>query len=199
MKESINTLTMQMSEAEAIEKAQNGDVGGYEALYHMHKRQVYALCLRFSGNASDAEDLTQEVFLQVYRKISGFRGDAKFGSWIYRVAANFGLMFTRRRRLEQISLSALPETESNSASSNWGSRSSAGSLPLERVALGRALTSLPPSRMNVVLLHDIRGYTHSEVGQCLGVAAGTSRSQLYRAHMVLRSILRGSSSPVNPP
>ena len=99
----------EMPEAEAIEKARNGDVTGYESLYHLHRSRVYSLCLRFTGNASDAEDLAQEVFLQVYRKISTFRGDAKFGSWLYRVAVNLALMHFRRRRPREVSLN-IPQT-----------------------------------------------------------------------------------------
>src|SRR5277367_29154 len=95
-----------MPEAEAIEKARNGDVTGYESLYHLHRSRVYSLCLRFTGNVSDAEDLVQEVFLQVYRKISTFRGDAKFGSWLHRVAVNLALMRFRRRRPREVSLNA---------------------------------------------------------------------------------------------
>jgi len=102
----------EMPEAEAIEKARNGDVRGYESLYRMHRSRVYSLCLRFTGNTFDAEDLAQEVFLQVYRKISTFRGDAKFGSWLYRVVVNLVLMHFRRRRPPEVSLNSprtLPE------------------------------------------------------------------------------------------
>ncbi len=97
-------LHTEMTESEAIEKAK-GDVTGYNTLYHLHKRRVYAWCLRSTGNVSDAEDLTQEVFLQVYRKISTFRGDAKFGSWLYRVAFNLSGMHFRTKLL--LGLSAM--------------------------------------------------------------------------------------------
>ena len=195
MKEQVSMLNAAVSEAEAIERAKNGDVSGYEALYHLHKRQIYSLCLRSVGNVSDAEDLTQEVFLQVYRKISGFRGDAKFGSWLYRVALNFALMHARRRRLDQVSLTTFPETRESLRPSNFRTRDCGGSLPIERVALGRAISSLSRKRRIVVLLHDVKGYTHSEVAKRLGVTAGTSKSQLYKAHLALRNILSGSAPP----
>jgi RNA polymerase sigma-70 factor (ECF subfamily) len=193
MKDSTRALNLEISEAEAIDKARNGDMRGYEALYHLHKRQIYLLCLRSAGDVCDAEDLTQEVFLQVYRKLSSFRGEAKFGSWLYRVALNFALMHARRRRPEQVSLNALPEAREPSRPAGKSTRDWCASLPVERIALGRAINSLPTKKRNVVLLHDVKGYTHREVAQRLGVTAGTSKSQLYKAHVALRDILSSSA------
>ena len=193
MKDATMMLNLEVSEAEAIDKAKNGDAGGYEALYHLHKRQIYLLCLRSAGDVCDAEDLTQEVFLQVYRKISSFRGEAKFGSWLYRVALNFALMHARRRRPEHVSLTALRENLADSPPVNPRIRDWRGSLPVERIALGRAINNLPKKKRNVVLLHDVKGYTHREVAARLGVTAGTSKSQLYKAHLALRDMLRPSA------
>jgi RNA polymerase sigma-70 factor (ECF subfamily) len=185
----------EMPEAEAIEKARNGDVTGYESLYHLHRSRVYSLCLRFTGNAPDAEDLAQEVFLQVYRKISTFRGDAKFGSWLYRVAVNLAMMHFRRRRPREVSLN-IPETLKPDSMQSWlHNQFWTSSFLVERVALGRALGSLSKARRSVVLLHDVNGFTHREVARRLGVASGTSKSQLHKAHVELRYILgrRGAS------
>jgi RNA polymerase sigma-70 factor (ECF subfamily) len=179
----------EMPEAEAIERARNGDVRGYESLYHSHRSRVYSLCLRFTGNTSDAEDLAQDVFLQVYRKISTFRGDAKFGSWLYRVAMNLVLMHFRRRRPHEISLNAPRTLNSDPMQSQLRDQSWTSSFLVERVALGRALGSLSKARRSVVLLHDVNGFTHGEVGQRLGLAAGTSKSQLHKAHVELRDML----------
>jgi RNA polymerase sigma-70 factor (ECF subfamily) len=178
-----------MPEAEAIEKARNGDVAGYESLYHLHRRRVYSLCLRFTGNVSDAEDLAQEVFLQVYRKISTFRGDAKFGSWLHRVAVNLALMRFRRRRPREVSLNIPQTLKPGPLPSPLRDQFCTRSFLVERVALGRALESLSKARRSVVLLHDVNGFTHGEVGERLGVAAGTSKSQLHKAHVELRGIL----------
>jgi RNA polymerase sigma-70 factor (ECF subfamily) len=185
-----------MPEAEAIERARNGDVAGYESLYHLHRSRVYSLCLRFTGNTSDAEDLAQEVFLQMYRKISTFRGDAKFGSWLHRVAVNLALMRFRRRRLREVSLN-IPHTlnPDHPLQSPLRDRFGTSSFLVERVALGRALGSLSKARRSVVLLHDINGFTHGEVAQRLGVAAGTSKSQLHKAHVELRGILGHRGAP----
>jgi RNA polymerase sigma-70 factor, ECF subfamily len=184
-----------MPEAEAIERARNGDVAGYESLYHLHRSRVYSLCLRFTGNTSDAEDLAQEVFLQMYRKISTFRGDAKFGSWLHRVAVNLALMRFRRRRLREVSLNIPQTLNPEPLQSSLRDQFGTSSFLVERVALGRALGSLSKARRSVVLLHDINGFTHGEVAQRLGVAAGTSKSQLHKAHVELRGILghRGAS------
>jgi RNA polymerase sigma-70 factor (ECF subfamily) len=186
---------IEMPEAEAIEKARNGDVTGYESLYHLHRSRVYSLCLRFTGNASDAEDLAQEVFLQVYRKISTFRGDAKFGSWLYRVVVNLSLMHFRRRRPREVSLNTSRTLSADPLQSQLRDESWTNSFLVERVALGRALGSLSKARRSVVLLHDVNGFTHGEVGRRLGLAAGTSKSQLHKAHVELRGILgRGAAS-----
>jgi RNA polymerase sigma-70 factor, ECF subfamily len=184
-----------MPEAEAIEKARNGDAAGYESLYHLHRSRVYSLCLRFTGNVSDAEDLVQEVFLQVYRKISTFRGDAKFGSWLHRVAVNLALMRFRRRRPREVSLNVSQTLKPDPMQSRLRDQFWTNSFLVERVALGRALGSLSKSRRNVVLLHDVNGFTHGEVGQRLGLAPGTSKSQLHKAHAELRNVLgrRGAS------
>jgi len=186
-----------MPEAEAIEKARNGDVAGYESLYHLHRSRVYSLCLRFTGNVSDAEDLVQEVFLQVYRKISTFRGDAKFGSWLHRVAVNLALMHFRRRRPREVSLNVSQTLRPDPTRSQLRDQFWTSSFLVERVALGRALGSLSKARRNVVLLHDVNGFTHGEVGRRLGLAAGTSKSQLHKAHVELRNALGRRGTPRN--
>ncbi len=185
-------LNIEMSEAEAIEKARTGDVSGYEGLYHLHKQRVYAWCLRFTGNVSDAEDLTQEVFLQVFRKLSTFRGNAKFGSWLYRIAINLsGMQF--RRRPQEVSLSSFGEVKEDQLGPDLSSRSCICSFALERMVLRQAIGSLSKARRSVVLLHDVKGFTHAEVAQHLGLAVGTSKSQLSRAHLTLRNILGGAT------
>lgn len=167
----------QMPEAEALERAKNGDNAGYEALYRLHRQRVYSVCLRSTGSVPDAEDLTQEVFLLVYRRLSTFRGDAAFGSWLYKIAINCVRMRFRDSRPE-VSLGIVdPGGEYGS-----GGRTSA----FERAVLGRAIANLSTSRRRIVLLHDVKGLTHSEIAQCLGLAVSTCKSQLSRAHLLLR-------------
>jgi len=94
----------QISEAEAIDKAKAGDAASFEILYSMHKRRVYSLCLRMTGNTAEAEDLTQEAFLQLYRKIATFRGESAFSTWLHRLSVNVVLMHLRKKGLPEVSL-----------------------------------------------------------------------------------------------
>ena len=173
----------EMPEGEAIRRAKDGDEAGYEVLYQLHKRQVYSLCLRYVGNVPDAEDLTQEVFLQVYRRLSTYRGDAAFGAWLHRVAINCVRMRFRTYRLERSLTVADP------ADGDYRARECA--FPFERAVLGRAIANLSAAKRRIVLLHDVEGLTHTEVSQHLGLAVSTSKSQLCRAHLVLRRVFGG--------
>ena len=175
-----------------IEKIKGGDIAAFEELYRLYERSVYSLCLRLTRDILDAEDLTQEVFLQVYRKINTFRGEAAFGSWLYRVAINVSMMYLRKRQhVEELPLELL--TDDISPKQCLGqSRFKAHSDPLERVALVRALSSLSTVRRNMIILHDIKGLTHAEVAEHLGVTANTSKSALSRARRKLRHALLGA-------
>jgi RNA polymerase sigma-70 factor (ECF subfamily) len=171
-----------------VKRAKNGDAGAFETLYVIYKCSVYALCLRLTRNVLDAEDLTQEVFLQVHRKVSSFRGEAAFGSWLYRVAINVTMMHLRKQRPEALPLDVL-ELPSCSKSSATQLESQPRGDPFARMALIRALGDLSKGRRTLVILHDLKGLTHREVAQRLGVTVNTSRSQLYAAHRKLRDML----------
>jgi RNA polymerase sigma-70 factor, ECF subfamily len=173
------------------EKAKNGDRSAFEKLYTLYKTPVYALCLRLTRDVLDAEDLTQEVFMQVYRKVNTFRGEAAFGSWLYRVAINVTMMHLRKRRLHDLPLDVLePESRPLSSTSPPGSCNPCD--PVERISLLRAVCGLSKNGRIQVLLHDLKGLSHQEVSECLGVNVNTSKAQLYRAHRELRDILNGS-------
>jgi RNA polymerase sigma-70 factor (ECF subfamily) len=175
-----------------IEKVKGGDIAAFEKLYGLYERSVYSLCLRLTGNILDAEDLTQEVFLQVHRKINTFRGEAAFGSWLYRIAINASMMYLRKRQNDaEFSLELLTDDVSPKQCLRQ-SRFKADSDPLERIALVRALSSLSTVRRNMIILHDIKGLTHAEVAEHLGVTANTSKSALSRAHRTLRQALLGA-------
>jgi RNA polymerase sigma-70 factor (ECF subfamily) len=178
----------EITEAEAIERARNGDVTGYNVLYHLHKRRVYGWCLRSTRNVPDAEDLTQEVFLQVYRKISTLRSEAKFGSWLYRVTFNLAGMHSRNRP-HDVSLSSFDAVTPDPVGLQTGFRAYAGSLALERAVLAQAISSLSEAKRNVILLHDVEGFTHREIASHLDLAVSSSKSQLCRAHVILRKAL----------
>jgi RNA polymerase sigma-70 factor (ECF subfamily) len=178
----------EITEVDAIELAKNGDVTGYNVLYHLHKRRVYAWCLRSTRNVPDAEDLTQEVFLQVFRKISTFRSEATFGSWLYRVTFNLAGMHARKRP-HDVSLTSFDSVKPDTVEVHTGPRGYATAFALERAVLAQAISSLSKAKRAVILLHDVEGLTHGEVASHLGVAVSTSKSQLCRARLILRNAL----------
>ena len=175
-----------------VERAKNGDITAFGELYTLYKTPVYNLCFRLTkGAAADAEDLTQEVFLQMFRKVNSFRGEAAFGSWLYRVTTNIAMMHLRKRRVEEMPIEVLElRGRALMSASAPGSRDRCD--PVQRVALLRALRSLSRNRRTLIVLYDINGFTHNEVAQSLGVTASTSKARLYQAHRKLRESLTGA-------
>jgi len=169
----------------------------FEGLYRMHAKRIYRLCWRMVWDKADAEDLTQEVFIQVFRKIHTYRGEAAFTTWLHRLAINVVLMRLRKKsRLEP----ALGEGgERGQKPDHAREKLPAPSLlltgALDRVDLERALAQLPPGFRHAVILHDVEGYGHSEIAHMLGVSAGTSKSQLHKARLRLRDLLRVAGRP----
>jgi RNA polymerase sigma-70 factor, ECF subfamily len=178
-------------EVEAIAQAQAGDTASFEMLYAMHKRRVYSLCLRMLGNVAEAEDLTQEAFLQLYRKIGTFRGDSAFSTWLHRLSVNVVLMHLRKKGLAQVSLEeTLEPTQEDGPRKDIGTRDLTLSGSIDRVTLERAVENLPPGYRLVFVLHDVEGYEHNEIAEMLGCSIGNSKSQLHKARMKLRELLR---------
>jgi RNA polymerase sigma-70 factor (ECF subfamily) len=178
-------------EAEAIQQAQAGDALAFEMLYSLHKRRVYSLCLRMLGNVAEAEDLTQEAFLQLYRKIGTFRGDSAFSTWLHRLAVNVVLMHLRKKGLPQVSLEeTLEPSQDDGPRKDIGARDLTLSGSIDRVTLERAVDNLPPGYRLVFVLHDVEGYEHNEIAEMLDCSIGNSKSQLHKARMKLRDLLR---------
>ena len=168
-----------------IQLAANGDVNAFEELYSSHHRRVYSLCLRMTRNASDAEDLTQDVFVQLFRKLKTFRGESSFTTWLHHLTVNQVLMHFRRPvvRMERT-------TEDGTTPIQIKPVSGVLRMPLvDHLSLNEAIRQLSPGYRAVFLLHDVAGYEHQQIGQILGCAAGTSKSQLHKARMKLRSFL----------
>jgi RNA polymerase sigma-70 factor (ECF subfamily) len=189
----VNQLTPNgLSLAETIRLAQKGDAAAFENLYQTHSRRVYALCLRMVGNPAEAEDLTQEAFLQAYRKIQTFRGESSFSTWLHRVTANIVLMKLRRKRHIEVSLEENSEGDEDSASprKEFGEADLRLTGSIDRINLQRAIEQLPPGFKSIFILHDIQGYKHSEIGDILGCSDGNSKSQLHKARMRLRALLK---------
>ena len=187
-----------LSEAEAIERAKGGDAESFEALYGLHKRRVYSLCLRMTGNTAEAEDLTQEAFLQLYRKIATFRGESAFSTWLHRLAVNVVLMHLRKKGLPEVSLDeALEPQHDDGPKKDIGARDIVLAGSIDPVNLERAIESLPPGYRIIFVLHDVEGYTHAEIGRLLGRTASFSKSQLARAHARLRELLEQPAGPTS--
>jgi RNA polymerase sigma-70 factor, ECF subfamily len=182
----------EMTEAEAIRLAQQGDAGAFERIYRLHSRRVYALCLRMVGNTAEAEDLTQDAFLQLFRKIATFRGESAFSTWLHRLAVNVVLMKLRKKTLSETSLeeSTDPEDESNGPRREIGAPDLLLSGSIDRVHLQRAIEQLPPGYRQVFVLHDVQGFEHNEIAGLMDCSIGNSKSQLHKARMRLRELLQ---------
>ena len=194
---------VELSETEAIRRAQQGDADAFERIYRMHHRRVYSLCLRMVGNTAEAEDLTQEAFLQLFRKIATFRGESAFSTWLHRLSVNVVLM---RLRKKTVAANSLDET-ADSDEESGGPRKDIGGPDLhlsgsvDRVNLERAVEQLPPGYRSIFVLHDVQGYEHNEIAAIMHCSIGNSKSQLHKARMRLRRLLfprrlrRGKSLP----
>ena len=181
------------SEADAIEKAKQGDAEAFQALYDRHKRRVYSLCLRMTANTAEAEDLTQEAFLQLYRKIATFRGESAFSTWLHRLSVNVVLMHLRKKGLPVVSLEETTQGgagEEETLRKDFGAEDVALAGSIDRLQLQKAVDSLPPGYRTIFVLHDVQGYEHNEIASIVGCSIGNSKSQLHKARMKLRDLLK---------
>ncbi len=175
--------------------AGRGDTNAFEQLYMRHNRRVYSLCLRMTKNVAEAEDLAQEAFIQLFRKIGSFRGDSAFTTWLHRLVVNQVLMYFRQRRVKIERTTEEGETPEQIVR---GSENPNKMRIFDRLSLDHALKQLPKGYRSVFVLHDIEGREHEEIAKILGVAVGTSKSQLHKARMKLRRVLRGGSPDLAP-
>jgi RNA polymerase sigma-70 factor, ECF subfamily len=180
-----------ISEADAITMARYGDACAFEHLYQLHSRRVYSLCLRMAGNPTEAEDLTQEAFLQMFRKVHTFRGDSRFSTWLHRLTVNVVLMSLRKKRHLETSLDATLELEESSGPRlEFGGPDLLLSGVLDNVNLRKAIDQLPDGYRQIFILHDVQGYEHKEIANILGCSIGNSKSQLFKARLRLRELLQ---------
>jgi RNA polymerase sigma-70 factor (ECF subfamily) len=179
------------SDYELTRASSAGDMGAFEELYSRHSRRVYSLCLRMTANTAEAEDLAQEVFIQLYRKAGSFRGESQFTTWLHRLTVNQVLMHFRRRgvRLEQVT-----EGGDEAVKVEPGSEDSSRMAVVDRIAIDKAVSQLPPGYRAVFVLHDVEGREHEEVARLLGCSVGTSKSQLHKARMKLRTLLKSGKT-----
>ena len=178
------------SEGDLIARAQRGEEAAFAALFEAHKRRVYSLCLRMTGDTAEAEDLTQEAFLQVFRKISSFRAEAAFSTWLHRVTVNVALMRRRRKRLPQVSLDEMGGSPEEPINREYGEQDPRLKGCVDRISLDRAIAKLPPGYRAVFVLHEMEGREHSEIAQIMKCSIGNCKSQLHKARRKLQQWLR---------
>jgi len=179
-----------MSEAEAIDASVAGDQSAFEVLYNLHKRRVYSLCLRMVNNVAEAEDLTQEAFMQLFRKIATFRKESAFSTWLHRLTVNVVLMHLRKKGLDEVSLDQEPDEDAQELpKKEYGGDDLNLVGAVDRVTLEKSIAELPTGYKTIFILHDIEGYEHNEIAEMIGCSIGNSKSQLHKARMKLRSIL----------
>ncbi|MFN6201581.1 MAG: RNA polymerase sigma factor [Acidobacteriota bacterium] len=182
----VKEINNAKSDYDLTQASANGDMVAFELLYERHHRRVYSLCLRMVANATEAEDLSQEVFVQLFRKVGSFRGESAFTTWLHRLTVNHVLMHFRKKgvRLEKT-------TDEGEISEMQDFIQAVTERPrfIDRIALDKAISDLPPGYRTVFVLHDVEGFEHEEVAAMLGVSVGTSKSQLHKARMRLRDLI----------
>ena len=164
-----------------IKLAQRADAQAFEALYRLHIDKVHGICLRMTGNVSEAEDCAQEAFIQAWNKLDKFRGDSAFSTWLHRIAVNAVLGRMRKSKREQDRISAVGEVAPTTLETGDSG---------EMRDLSEAVDRLPQGARHVFVLHAVYGYSHDETGEMLGIASGTSKAQLHRAKRLLAQQLR---------
>jgi RNA polymerase sigma-70 factor (ECF subfamily) len=182
------TRTMDCLSDEIVAKAQRGDEEAFATIYELHKSRVYAICLRWTSNPTDAEDLTQEVFLHLFRFIHTFRWQAKFSTWLHRVAVSVVIWKLRPKRIEATSLEQLGGT-GESYRIDFGAEDSHVGNAVDRLTIERALDDLPRGCRAIFILHDVLGYEHREIARITGTSMGNSKSQLHKARLKLREAM----------
>ena len=175
-----------------VERCRKGDVAAIEVIYRTHSGRLYSVVYRMLGNPADAEDLLQEIFLAAHRKLDSFRGESALGTWLYRLATNLCLDYLRSRAAKSRQVTGALDEEP--ALADRGS-SRLAEQTVDKMDLERALAQLPEGCRTAFVLHDVEGLEHRDVAELLGIAEGTSKSQVHKARLRLRSILGKRQKP----
>lgn len=175
------------AELQLVERCRQGELGAFEELYRQHSGRLFSLAVRMLGNQADAEDQLQEIFLSAHRKLESFRGDAALGTWLYRLAMNQLLDYVRSRAARTGQMTDGLD-DATLLADGRGHR--LAQQAIDRIDLERALGELPEGCRAAFLLHDVEGLEHKEVSEVLGIAEGTSKSQVHKARLRLRGLLR---------
>jgi len=186
-----SVATDTLSEAQVMQRARDGDRTAFEYLYRLHSRRVYVVCLRMLADPTEAEDLTQDAFLLLFRKIHTFRGESAFSTWLHRLVVNLVLMRLRKKSPPIVSIEATPDPDDDTYSPNIDMGAPDLSLEgsIDRINLERCIGQLPAGYRTMFVLHDVQGYEHREIAEMLGRSVGDSKSQLHKARTRLRELL----------
>lgn len=177
-----------MTEIELIQRAQEGDQRAIRELYRLFSPRVYAVVKRLAGDDALAEDWAQEAWVRIFRALGTFRGDSRFTTWLHRIAVNSALHGKRWRDRRTLREAPLEETIAMPRPADD---------VLLRMKLEKTMKALPERMRHVLVLHDIEGFTHEEIAEFLGITAGTSKSQLFKARARMRELLRPATERVN--
>ena len=187
---SAGAATGRSAEQELVERCRRGELGAFEELYRAHSGRLFSLAVRMLGNPADAEDQLQEIFLSAHRKLESFRGESALGTWLYRLAMNQLLDHVRSRAARTGQLT--DGLDDATVLADAGGHKLA-ERAIDRIDLERALAELPEGCRAAFVLHDVEGLEHKEVSEVLGIAEGTSKSQVHKARLRLRGLLRRTS------
>lgn len=183
----VTMVTSKETELDLVERCRRGELGAFETLYRQHSGRLFSLAVRMLGNPADAEDLLQEIFLSAHRKLESFRGESALGTWLYRLAMNQILDHVRSRAARTGQMTDGLDDATLLADAT-GHR--LADRAIARIDLDRALAELPEGCRAAFVLHDVEGLEHREVSEVLGIAEGTSKSQVHKARLRLRGLLR---------
>jgi RNA polymerase sigma-70 factor, ECF subfamily len=191
----MNSPAQSVSQSELIARAQRGEEPAFEALFNMYKRRVYCLCLRMTRNPDQAEDLSQDAFLQLFRRIPTFRGESTFSTWLHRLVVNVVLMHLRKKHLSQVPLDEGPSSsQERPVRHEYGREDPRLAGTIDRISIAQALSQLPLGYRTTFLFHDLHGFEHYEIAQFRNCSVGNSKSQLHKARRRLRGLLTARRS-----
>jgi RNA polymerase sigma-70 factor (ECF subfamily) len=201
VKNELNSTDRHKADMDLVRRALDGDPDAFATLFNAHKTKIYSLCLRMTSNTAEAEDLTQDAFLQAFRKLATFRGDSALSTWLYRVAVNTVLMHMRKKGLRPISLDQPIEQGDGTVKREQGRNDDRLSGSVDRIALTRAMKELPAGYRKIFVLHEVKGYEHHEIARLLRCSVGNSKSQLHKAKTRMRELMglerRGAAAAEN--
>jgi len=186
------TESPELSDADIVRLAQQGSAVAFERIYRLHSRKVYSLCFRMTGDRTQAEDLTQDVFLRLFRKIGTFRGESAFSTWLHRMAVNVVLMRFRKKSITETSLDTITnrDEEFHTSPKEFGGSDLRLNGVVDRVTLQAHIKDLPAGYRAMFILHYVQGYKHSEIAEIFECSEGNSKSQVRRARLRLRDLIQ---------